>query len=153
MANQAPVKVNPDTHARIRYLAALTSLTQGEVVERAVMEFAVRHPDLIEKGLDEARSVLNVDDNASLAAYLLDMPAERVKRVAGKTASAATAKRAPSAAAVGVARLPKKTVSAATAKSASRAAAAGGERLTEKAATAATGKRAARTAAASSGRN
>jgi len=90
MAGQAPVKVNADTHARIRYLATLTNLTQGEVIERAVMEFTVRHPDLIEKGLDEARSVLNVHDNASLASYLLDMPEERVKRVAGKTASAAT---------------------------------------------------------------
>lgn len=107
MASQAPVKVNPDTHARIRYLAALTNLTQGEIVERAVMEFAVRHPDLIEKGLDEARSVLNVHDNASLASYLLDMPAERVNRVAGKsaaTASAASAKRAPRAAASGTRR-------------------------------------------------
>jgi len=104
MANQAPVKVNPDTHARIRYLAALTNLTQGEVVERAVVEFAVRHPDLIEKGLDEARSVLNVHDNTSLAAYLLDMPEERVKRVAGKTASAATDERAPRSAAASSAR-------------------------------------------------
>jgi hypothetical protein len=101
---QAPVKVNPDTHARIRYLAALTNLTQGEVVERAVMEFAVRHPDLIEKGLDEARSVLNVHDNASLASYLLDMPEERVKRVAGKSAAGASNKRAPRAAAASAAR-------------------------------------------------
>jgi hypothetical protein len=101
MASQAPVKVNPDTHARIRYLAALTNLTQGEVVERAVVEFAVRHPDLIEKGLNEARSVLDVGDNASVAAYLLDMPAERVQRVSGKSDAASRGNRAPRAAAAG----------------------------------------------------
>jgi uncharacterized protein with ATP-grasp and redox domains len=99
MAKQSPIKVNEDTHTRIRYLATLTNLTQGDVVDLAVQEFAVRHPDLIEKGLEEARSVLNVHDNASVAAYLLDMPAERVKRVAGKSAAAATGKRAPRAAA------------------------------------------------------
>jgi len=102
MAKQAPIKVNEDTHARIRYLATLTNLTQGDVVDIAVKEFAVRHPDMIEKGLDHARSVLNVHDNASLAAYLLDMPAERVKRVAGKTA--ATGNRAPRAASASGAR-------------------------------------------------
>ena len=75
--------MNPDTKERIRYLAALTNLTQGEIVDFAVKEYAVRHPDMIEKGLDHARSVLNVGDNASLAAYLLDMPVEGVQRVAG----------------------------------------------------------------------
>jgi hypothetical protein len=97
MSSQAPIKVGGETKERIRCLAAVANLTQGEIVDIAVKEFAVRHPDMIEKGLDHARSVLAVHDNASVAAYLLDMPAERVKRVAGK--SAAAAKRAPRAAA------------------------------------------------------
>ena len=85
MAKQAPIKVNEDTHARIRYLATLTNLTQGDVVDLAVQEFAVRHPDMIEKGLDHARSVLAGGPSA-IAAQLLDVPLESIQRVAKRRA-------------------------------------------------------------------
>ena len=70
---QAPIKVNEGTKERIRYLAALVDTTQAEVVDRAVQEYAVRHADLIEKGIDRARSVLASGD-AALAAHLLGEP-------------------------------------------------------------------------------
>lgn len=79
---QAPIKVDEGTKERIRYLAALIDTTQADVVDRAVREFAVRHADLIEKGIDRARSVLRAGDSA-LAAHLLDVPVEAVERVAG----------------------------------------------------------------------
>ena len=79
---QAPIKVDEGTKERIRYLAALIDTTQADVVDRAVREFAVRHADLIEKGIDRARSVLGAGD-AAIAAQLLDVPVEAVERVAG----------------------------------------------------------------------
>jgi predicted transcriptional regulator len=80
--SQAPIKVSEETKQRIRYLAALIDTTQGEVVERAVREYAIRHADQIEKGIDHARSVLASGD-AAIAAHLLDVPVESVKRVTG----------------------------------------------------------------------
>jgi hypothetical protein len=87
MALQAPIKVNEDTHTRIRYLATLAGLTQGEIVDRAVKEFVVRNPEMIEKGLAQARAVLATGDKSEIAAYLLDVPVERVNRVAGRSAA------------------------------------------------------------------
>ena len=48
----------------------LIDTTQDDVVDRAVQEYAVRHADLIEKGIDRARSVLASGD-AAIAAHLL----------------------------------------------------------------------------------
>jgi predicted DNA-binding protein len=89
---QAPLKVGDETKERIRYLAALIGTTQADVVDRAVREYAVRHADLIEKGIDHARSVLGAGD-AAIAAHLLDVSVESVERVAG-TRRSATASRA-----------------------------------------------------------
>lgn len=89
---QAPIKVDEGTKERIRYLAALIDTTQAEVVDRAVREFAVRHADLIEKGIDRARSVLGAGD-AAIAAHLLDVPVEAVERVAGGRRRSANASR------------------------------------------------------------
>jgi len=83
MSSQSPIKVGESTKERIRYLATVANLTQGEVVDRAVQEYAVRHADMIEKGLDHARSVLAGGD-AALASYLLDVPVERIQRVSGR---------------------------------------------------------------------
>ena len=80
--SQAPIKVDETTKQRIRYLAALIDTTQAEIVDRAVREYAVRHADQIEKGIDHARSVLASGD-AAIAAHLLDVPVEAVQRVAG----------------------------------------------------------------------
>src|SRR5665213_3095289 len=80
---QAPIKVNVETKERIRYLAALVDTTQAEVVDRAVQEYAVRHADLIEKGIDRARSVLASGD-AALAAQLLGKSLDDVQRVSGR---------------------------------------------------------------------
>ena len=82
---QAPIKVNEETKERIRYLAALIDTTQAEVVDKAVAEYAVRHADLIEKGIDRARSVL-ADGDTAIAAHLLGEPLEAVQRVAGRKA-------------------------------------------------------------------
>jgi predicted transcriptional regulator len=82
MSTQSPIKVNERTKERVRYLAALTDLTQAEVVDRAVSEFASRHADDITKGIDRAREVLGAGD-AAVAALLLDEPRDAVERVAG----------------------------------------------------------------------
>lgn len=83
MSSQAPIKVGEETKERIRYLAALIDTTQSEVVDRAIWEYAVRHADLVEKGIDRARSVLAAGD-AAIAAHLLDVPLDAVQSVAGK---------------------------------------------------------------------
>ena len=83
--SQAPIKVDEGTKERIRYLAALIDTTQADVVDRAIREYAVRHADLIEKGIDRARSVLASGD-AAIAARLLDVPPDAVGRVAGRLA-------------------------------------------------------------------
>jgi len=80
--NQPPIKVSPQTKERIRYLAALTDTTQTQLVDRAIEEYTARHADLIEKGIDAARSVLAIGDVA-IAAHLLDVPDEAVRRIAG----------------------------------------------------------------------
>jgi predicted transcriptional regulator len=88
--SQAPIKVDEATKQRIRYLAALIDTTQAEIVDRAVREYAVRHADQIENGIDHARSVLASGD-AAIAAHLLDVPVEAVNRVAGGGRSATAA--------------------------------------------------------------
>ena len=79
---QAPIKVNEETKERIRYLAALIDTTQADVVDKAIQEFAVRHADLVEKGIDRARSVLAAGD-AAIAAHLLGQPLDALERVSG----------------------------------------------------------------------
>lgn len=83
MSTQAPIKVNEQTKERVRFLATLIDTTQSDVVDRAVLEFAVRHSDLIEKGIDRARSVL-AEGDAAVAAHLLGVPLEVVQRVSGE---------------------------------------------------------------------
>jgi predicted transcriptional regulator len=83
MAGQAPIKVSAQTKERIRYLAALTDVTQAEIVDRAVTEYAARHADLIQDGIEHARLVLAAGDVA-IAAHLLDVPAEDIGRIAGE---------------------------------------------------------------------
>lgn len=83
MAGQAPIKVSAQTKERIRYLAALTDMTQAEIVDRAVTEYAARHADLIQDGIERARLVLAGGDVA-IAAHLLDVPAEDIQRIAGE---------------------------------------------------------------------
>ena len=83
MASQAPIKVSGRTKERIRYLAALSDATQAEIVDRAVEEYAARHADVIQEGIERARFVLAGGD-AAIAAQLLDVPAEDVQRIAGE---------------------------------------------------------------------
>lgn len=87
--SQAPIKVDERTKERIRYLAALIDTTQADVVDRAVREYAVRHADLIDKGINRARAVLAAGD-AAVAANLLGVPVEDVERVAGGDPSTAS---------------------------------------------------------------
>jgi predicted transcriptional regulator len=79
---QAPIKVNEQTKERIRYLAAFLDTTQADVVDQAVQEYTIRHADVIEKGIANARSALAGGDSA-IGAMLLDEPAEAVERVSG----------------------------------------------------------------------
>ena len=83
MANQAPIKVSGQTKERIRYLAALTDATHARVVDRAVEEYAARHADAINQGIEPARLVLAGGD-AAIAAHLLDVPADDIQRIAGQ---------------------------------------------------------------------
>ena len=85
--DQAPIKVSGATKERIRYLAALTDATQAEIVDRAVEEYAARHVDDIREGIQRARFVFSGGDT-EIAAFLLDVPVEDVKRVAGKPPAA-----------------------------------------------------------------
>ena len=87
--DQVPIKVNVEKKMRIRYVAALVDTTQAEVVDRAVQEFAVRHADLIDQGIDRARSVLACGD-AAVAAHLIARPLDHVQRVSGKASGATT---------------------------------------------------------------
>lgn len=82
VSSQSPIKVSAGTKERIRYLAALSGVSQAEIVDQAVREFAVRHSDLVERGIDRARSILAGGD-AEIAAHLLDVPGDDVQRVAG----------------------------------------------------------------------
>ena len=82
MASQAPIKVSEQTKERIRYLAALTDVTQAEIVDRAVGEYAARHADTIAAGIERARMVLAGGDVA-IASHLLGVPADDIQRVAG----------------------------------------------------------------------
>jgi hypothetical protein len=84
MSAQSPIKVNEATKTRVRYLAALEDATQTEIVDRAIAEYAVRHADVINKGLDRAREVL-VGGDTAVAAHLLGLPLEAVERVAGRS--------------------------------------------------------------------
>jgi predicted transcriptional regulator len=86
MASQSPIKVSGATKERIRYLAALTDATQAEIVDRAVEEYAARHADAIQAGIERARAVLAGGETA-VATHLLDEPIEDVERVAGKRSS------------------------------------------------------------------
>jgi predicted transcriptional regulator len=91
MPSQSPIKVSGDTKERIRYLAASSGVTQAEIFDQAVREFAARHADLVERGIDPARAVL-AGGEVDIAAHLLDVAAEDVQRVAGpgrRTSSAA----------------------------------------------------------------
>jgi hypothetical protein len=82
--SQSPIKVNEATKEQIRILAAIIDTTQADVVDRAVREYVVRHADLVEEGIDRARSVLAGGD-AAIAAHLLDVPVDAVRRVDGST--------------------------------------------------------------------
>lgn len=79
---QAPIKVDEATRERVRYLAALLGTSQADVVGQAVTEYAARHTELVEKGIERARSVLRAGD-AAIAAHLLGVPEEAVERIAG----------------------------------------------------------------------
>ncbi|MHB8431255.1 MAG: hypothetical protein ACYDDZ_12140 [Acidimicrobiales bacterium] len=85
MSNQSPIKVSGDTKERIRYLAALSGVTQAEIVDQAVREFTAHHSDLVERGIDRARAVL-VGGDSDIAALLLNVPSDEVERVAGPAA-------------------------------------------------------------------
>ncbi len=73
---------HPLPHQHARYIAALTDATQAQVVGRAVEEYAARHADAIQAGIERARSVLAGGETA-IAAHLLDVPVEDIERVAG----------------------------------------------------------------------
>lgn len=82
MASQAPIKVSGQTKERVRYLAALADVTQAEIVDRAVEEYAARHADAIAEGIERARLVLAGGDVA-IASHLLNVPTEDIQRIAG----------------------------------------------------------------------
>ena len=82
MSSQSPKKVSGDTKEHIRYFAAVSGATQAEIVDQSAREYPVRHSDLVEKGVDRARSVVAGGD-ADIVAFLLNIPGAEVQRVAG----------------------------------------------------------------------
>jgi hypothetical protein len=85
MTTQAPIKVSSETKERIRCLAAALGSTQASLIDQAIQEFAVRHSDVVQKGIDHARTVVSSGDSSALAAYLLGDPLEEIQRIAGAT--------------------------------------------------------------------
>jgi len=57
-------------------------VTLSVPIRRRAEEYTARHADLIEKGLETARSVLDVGD-AGIAAHLLNVPEDAVRWIAG----------------------------------------------------------------------
>jgi hypothetical protein len=82
MVTQAPLKVHSATKERIRYLSALEDVSQAEIVDRAVAEYAARHAADIQQGLDRAREAL-AGGPVATAGYLLGVPANDMARIAG----------------------------------------------------------------------
>jgi hypothetical protein len=87
--SQAPVKVADTTKERIRYMAALCDMSQAQLVDKAVAEYAARHADELHNGIERAREVLAGGD-AAIASYLIGEPLESVERVAGTSKSRAS---------------------------------------------------------------
>ena len=87
MASQAPIKVSEQTKERIRYLAALTDVTQAEIVDRAVGEYATRHATRSQPGL-------SAPGWCSPAVTLLSLPISSVCRPRTSGASPADLARA-----------------------------------------------------------
>ena len=68
---EAPVvRVSPTTKDRVRIGAALLSLTQGELIERAVAEYLEAHAEEFSERLELAREAFAKGPDASVA-YLL----------------------------------------------------------------------------------
>jgi hypothetical protein len=78
---QGPIKVSASTKERVRYAAALASLSQSELVERAVAEYVERHAGELYAGLEHAREALSNGLNASVA-YALGVSEEDINRIA-----------------------------------------------------------------------
>jgi predicted transcriptional regulator len=83
IVSQSPIKVSEAAKDRLHYIAALTDATQAEAAGRAAGEYAARHADTIQAGLERARSVLAGGETA-IAAHLLGVPAGDIERVAAK---------------------------------------------------------------------
>lgn len=66
-----PVRVSNATRERLRLAAAIMGKTQQEIVDEAVEEYVVRHPEEWAKGLQAARKAL-MDGTA--AEYLVGDP-------------------------------------------------------------------------------
>lgn len=56
-----------------RYLAGPADVTQAEMADRAVAEYAARHADAMVEGIERARRVLAGGD-AAIASHLLGVP-------------------------------------------------------------------------------
>jgi hypothetical protein len=80
MADTA-LKVSRETKERVRLGAAILACTQGELIDRAVAEFLERHAEDIQTRVEGARKAL-LGTNADVLAYLLDVDADDISRVA-----------------------------------------------------------------------
>jgi len=68
---EAPVvRVSPTTKTRVRVGAALLSLTQGELVDRAVAEYLEAHAEEFSDRLELAREAFIKGPDASVAHLL-----------------------------------------------------------------------------------
>jgi len=54
----------------------------ADIVDQAIQEVAVRHSDLVERGIDHARSAIAGGD-VGVAAHLLDVPVDGIDRIVG----------------------------------------------------------------------
>jgi hypothetical protein len=85
MSSQSPKEVSGDIKEHICYLAAVSGVTQAEPVDHSVRESPVRNSDLVDKGIDRARSVVAGGD-ADIVAFLLNIPRAEMQRIAGPAA-------------------------------------------------------------------
>lgn len=78
--NEAPLKVPKHTKEKVRLGAAILACTQGEFVDRAVADYLERNAGDLQRRVERARAALLGGDDEVIA-YLLDVDAEKVRRV------------------------------------------------------------------------
>lgn len=82
MSEKAGIKIDPETKEKIRIAAALEDIQHGQLVQRAVDEYVVRHAKELQEGINRARQAL-LGGRAAALAHLLGESESDVASVIG----------------------------------------------------------------------